>query len=517
MPGHRALGSSGKLLRGTFVALLLLGCASGEAPPKSAANTTPPRALAPLPVDAASLEPEAAPALRFRAGETAGATRHDSEPKLEGPFALGETTVTLENKGPRTIRGPVEVVLPAATVAARIDGVSGESLRESRVPEREGRMFETPAITLGPGEKKVLTIRHAALASTPTAPRSSSANADTPKSVAVLLDTSLARTHQLARQIEILTAFARGLPKDTPLLVGAYDNSVVPLYEGKAGELAQDLVAQATARGVAGTSDVVRAMEWATRPRAAAPAPDRILIVSDGVDGLDEMATGTIASTLRDAGASTRVDVIVPRGPNDSGALRALATSGSTAGALVALEDDTAVARLLEGGSDRDGYVDPREHAAALVERDAAVAPEWLRSALAGRTEPRAKSWERIASLGKRVRGLPTVSEQRAQVDPMEDYSERAKPAAEPITVTLAEPAKATDKTAEKKVTPPELRPQIPPETIQQIVRRNFAALRFCYRDALRRDPKAGGDITIRFDIDETGAVPLARAAKSEL
>ncbi len=504
-----------RLPRLPALTLLLVACTGEKEPVRSAANTTSSTVREASVAAPSLLEPAAGPALRFRADVgAASASRQDAQPRAEGPFLFGETSVTLENRGATPIAGPLALVLPAATFAASVDGATGERLRESRVPERDGRVFETAPISLGPGEKKVVLIRHAALAPEPAAPRSAATQADAPKSVAFLLDTSLARTHQLARQIEIVTGFARSLPHGTPILVGAYDSSVAPLYEGKAGELATTLVAKLAARGAAGTSDLQRAMDWATRPRANAPAPDRIVVVSDGVDGLDSVATASIASAVKDGGAaSSRVDVIVPRGPNDSTALRALTTAGSNRGALIALEDDAAVARLLAGGPERESFVGLRERAIELVGRDKPTVPAWLRADLESAAEPSAsRSWERITALSKHLRGLPPITAQREQVDPMEDYSERASPAAEPVTVTLTEPTKP----AEKKVTP-ELRPQIPPETIQQIVRRNFAALRFCYRDALRRDPKAAGSITIRFDIDETGSVPLARASKSEL
>jgi hypothetical protein len=57
----------------------------------------------------------------------------------------------------------------------------------------------------------------------------------------------------------------------------------------------------------------------------------------------------------------------------------------------------------------------------------------------------------------------------------------------------------------------------LPPAVIQRIVRKSFGRIRLCYEQGLARDPKLVGRVTIRFVIDEHGAVASAADAGSTL
>jgi Ca-activated chloride channel family protein len=58
---------------------------------------------------------------------------------------------------------------------------------------------------------------------------------------------------------------------------------------------------------------------------------------------------------------------------------------------------------------------------------------------------------------------------------------------------------------------------RLPPEVIQRIVRMNFGRFRFCYEQGLRRDPRLGGRVAVRFVIGRDGAVAAAESAGSDL
>jgi len=58
---------------------------------------------------------------------------------------------------------------------------------------------------------------------------------------------------------------------------------------------------------------------------------------------------------------------------------------------------------------------------------------------------------------------------------------------------------------------------RLPPEVIQRIVRQNFGRFRLCYEQGLRSDPKLAGKISVKFEIDRSGAVQKVADAGSDL
>jgi tetratricopeptide (TPR) repeat protein len=58
---------------------------------------------------------------------------------------------------------------------------------------------------------------------------------------------------------------------------------------------------------------------------------------------------------------------------------------------------------------------------------------------------------------------------------------------------------------------------RLPPEVIQRIVRQNFGRFRLCYENGLRSNPNLAGRVTVKFNIDRTGAVGTVADGGSEL
>ncbi len=531
------------------LALLLLLAACSAPGPRVQPAATPGSAAGATkrPVELGGLALPQSPAVAFHSSR--GATPDvDSAPlkvEQQGPLAMAEQSITLTASAPS--RGELALVLPIGVIAAELSGAGLSPELVELSPEPSGRLFRSHTIDLAAGERRTLTLRfasadagagaslsgHGLTVQKQVAARGAS---DVPASVTFLIDTSFARGHQLARQLEILSAFAQALPPTTALRVAAYDVRVEPLFDGDAAGLDGSVVEAVQKRGAFGGSSVTAALSWVAKHEGGPPA--RVVLVSDGHDsftGLDAAALKAIVPP------STRVDVLVPWGPSEPRGLSLLAQAGKP-GQLVALSDEAASARLLGA---RDFVPNAPTNALAsfpfaaelaapgtavlTVQRASetgALAP-WLAQRLeaSAKTRPAARQWERVDAVAMHVRPLPSSEEQRADFDPMEDLAQ--KTAAPEVSVSpKSPPSNAPQQTSpqETKGAPPapaaapaEPRPQIPPDTIRGIVRRNFGALRFCYREALRKDPKAAGKITIVFDIDESGRVPLARARASEL
>jgi hypothetical protein len=58
---------------------------------------------------------------------------------------------------------------------------------------------------------------------------------------------------------------------------------------------------------------------------------------------------------------------------------------------------------------------------------------------------------------------------------------------------------------------------RLPPEVIQRIVRQNFGRFRLCYENGLKTDPKLAGRVTVKFQIDASGAVASVADGGSDL
>jgi hypothetical protein len=83
----------------------------------------------------------------------------------------------------------------------------------------------------------------------------------------------------------------------------------------------------------------------------------------------------------------------------------------------------------------------------------------------------------------------------------------RAAPAAAPAAT--AGPGLQGDRSA-RAIDPSKVKGRLAPEIIQRIVRDNFAGMRTCYEEGLRRDPTLKGKISTKFVIGLDGTVSSA-------
>jgi hypothetical protein len=500
---------------------------------------------------------------------------------VSGPVAWLETTVVLQGRKASQAIGQLELVLPFTTFAneATFGGGPGEPLREQslRTSDR-GRTFRTAPITLEAGQTHTVTLRHAFLLdvadktlalpflgeTSPQAPalqtaRSSlgafelerlpaperlpfdPARVDSKISGAILLlDLSAVRARDMALQLRTLKGIADKLGREH-LIVAACDEQVSVLFDGAADQLNGEAAEALLARGTLGRSNTPKALRFALEH----PARDasRVMLVTDGNDAFP-FGSVALANPMKRS-----VTLFVPPGRSNLRELDAL-TNGLTDSTVKAVpltsasEEETLAYALYERRmSEQTSVLWPFQTSGGvavaspvLVSRKAqtaattspegpAQAPAFILRALAD-AQPNVDLNARFASLKllEQKRPFPTSEELRPIVDPMAGLPPDAAPTA---------PAQATPKVIEKPAIPATKEPpkeelptvegedegpaRIPPETIQWIVRKNFGRFRGCYRDSLRRNPKAGGRLLIRFDIDPQGAVPLARAISANV
>lgn len=96
------------------------------------------------------------------------------------------------------------------------------------------------------------------------------------KSLLVLVDSSASSALAYSAQLDALEKLLTQLPADLELTVACFDQSVAPVYNGKNLSFK---IAKLKNRTPLGASDLNGALQWA----AAQPAPDRLLILSDGI------------------------------------------------------------------------------------------------------------------------------------------------------------------------------------------------------------------------------------------
>lgn len=85
----------------------------------------------------------------------------------------------------------------------------------------------------------------------------------------------------------------------------------------------------------------------------------------------------------------------------------------------------------------------------------------------------------------------------------------RGAPATAPSGATSGAP-QAGPAPSGRAIDPSKVKGRLPPEVIQRIVRDNFAGMRTCYEEGLRRDPTLKGKISTKFVIGLDGTVSSA-------
>jgi tetratricopeptide (TPR) repeat protein len=156
----------------------------------------------------------------------------------------------------------------------------------------------------------------------------------------VLVDSSASRALGWAEQVrrvgELISGLRDGAGAATPVGVAAFDQEVVPVYEGPAGGFGEPELARLGARRALGASDLHSALRWLGERLAtagetsAAPlgAYPRVLLVTDGVATAGEVEAHALREAVRALGdrGVERLDVLAVGGLRDDAALRELVT-----------------------------------------------------------------------------------------------------------------------------------------------------------------------------------------------
>ncbi|MDF1566185.1 MAG: VIT domain-containing protein [Deltaproteobacteria bacterium] len=168
-------------------------------------------------------------------------------------------------------------------------------------------------------------------------------------SLCVLVDTSASRAlgfhPQIAQLRRLVASLAEGRGAEAPVLVAAFDQSVVKIFQGGAGAFGRDEVAALRERRALGASDLQSALVWLSAALEAMPAGQRCkraLLMTDGVATAGEAEGDTLrqaAAALGKAGVE-RLDALVLGGIRDEHTLRELVTAGLPRDGVVIDGDD---------------------------------------------------------------------------------------------------------------------------------------------------------------------------------
>ncbi len=168
-------------------------------------------------------------------------------------------------------------------------------------------------------------------------------------SLLILFDTSASQTFELAGQVDALgeliaTVAAQNGP-DTRILIAAFDQSVEPVFAGRADQVTDATLDGLRRRRALGASDLSRALAFARRQ----PDYRRVLLYTDGI-----ATAGTIdpahlrAEVAALAPDVQRIDAICAGGARDRETLTAL-VRGTLAEDGVVLEADRGARALVRG------------------------------------------------------------------------------------------------------------------------------------------------------------------------
>ena len=158
----------------------------------------------------------------------------------------------------------------------------------------------------------------------------------------VLVDSSASRALGYAAQVrrvgELIAGLRDGAGGSTPVGVAAFDQEVVPIFEGAARDFGAAELRRLADRRALGASDLHRALGWlAERLARSERRYPRVLLVTDGVATAGETETDALRAAVRALGgvggagglgdrAVERLDVLAVGGLRDEAVLRALVT-----------------------------------------------------------------------------------------------------------------------------------------------------------------------------------------------
>ncbi|MCP4658960.1 MAG: hypothetical protein GY856_26405, partial [bacterium] len=145
----------------------------------------------------------------------------------------------------------------------------------------------------------------------------------------VLFDSSASRALGFASQRHLLDRLLAGLSAGagaaTPVGVAAFDQEVIPIYDGPAGELGDRALGRLRKRRALGASDLHQALRWlAEELREGGRRFPRVLVLTDGVATAGETEGKAIREAVRSLGNAgvTRLDVVAVGGLRDQAMLR---------------------------------------------------------------------------------------------------------------------------------------------------------------------------------------------------
>jgi len=180
---------------------------------------------------------------------------------------------------------------------------------------------------------------------------------DPVKGAIVLVDTSASRALGLSAEIQLVDGLLHGLSgrlgAALPVSVAAFDQEVVPVYQGDARDFAASGAPHLVERRALGASDLEHALVWA-REEAKRVGAKRVMLVTDAVPtaGEDDASKlAKVAASLEEGGVE-RLDVIAVGALRDDALASRLVTSGLAHDGIVAAGTtgmDTLVRRLEEG------------------------------------------------------------------------------------------------------------------------------------------------------------------------
>ena len=149
----------------------------------------------------------------------------------------------------------------------------------------------------------------------------------------VLVDSSASRAlgyeTQVRRLAELVAGLRDGAGERTPLGVAAFDQEVVPVFEGEARGFGRAEIERLGSRRPLGASDLVSALGWlGDRLARNGGKYPRVLLITDGVATAGDTETRALKAAVHALGARgvERLDVLAVGGLRDEAVLRELTT-----------------------------------------------------------------------------------------------------------------------------------------------------------------------------------------------
>jgi hypothetical protein len=149
----------------------------------------------------------------------------------------------------------------------------------------------------------------------------------------VLVDSSASRALGYATQVrrvaELVAGLRGGAGGSTPLGIAAFDQEVVPVFEGRAGDFGEAEIARLRSRRPLGASDLGQALGWlGDRMAKAGRKYPRVLLVTDGVATSGDIEGRALKAAVKALGGHgvERLDVLAVGGLRDEATLKELTT-----------------------------------------------------------------------------------------------------------------------------------------------------------------------------------------------